>query len=91
MVVLDLLMPEMDGFELVARLRDSVAGRDVPVIIWTVKDLSAAERARLRAAAATVVYKGAGGAATLVEELRSVLRGKAAGREEGSAWQASRS
>jgi PAS domain S-box-containing protein len=90
-VVLDLLMPEMDGFELVARLRDSVAGRDVPVIIWTVKDLSAAERSRLRAAAATVVYKGAGGAAALVEELRSVLRGKAAGREEGSAWQASRS
>ncbi len=89
-VVIDLLMPEMDGFELVARLRDSVAGRDVPVIIWTVKDLSAAERAHLRAAAATVVYKGAGGAATLVDELRPLLRGGTPESEEGSAWQASR-
>ncbi len=90
LVVLDLLMPGMDGFEFVARLRDSAAGRDVPVIVWTVKDLSAAERARLRAAAATIVFKGAGGAAQLVEELRPLLRGRTATSEEGSEWRASR-
>ncbi|HWM85547.1 MAG TPA: PAS domain S-box protein, partial [Kofleriaceae bacterium] len=66
-VVLDLLMPGMDGFEFVSRLRDTPAGRDVPVIVWTVKDLSSEERARLRASAAAIVYKGAGGANPLVD------------------------
>ena len=91
LVVLDLLMPGMDGFEFVARLRDTPAGRDVPVIVWTVKDLSADERARLRASAATIVYKGGGGAALLVEELRPLLRGRTPATEEASEWQASRS
>ncbi|HKE16004.1 MAG TPA: PAS domain S-box protein [Kofleriaceae bacterium] len=90
-VVLDLLMPGMDGFEFVARLRDTPQGRDVPVIVWTVKDLSADERGRLRASAASIVFKGADGATRLVEELRLLLGRAAQPAEEGGAWPASRS
>jgi CheY-like chemotaxis protein len=47
-IVLDLFMPEMDGFEVIDRLRASSVGRDLPVIVFTNKDLSAAEQTRLR-------------------------------------------
>jgi PAS domain S-box-containing protein len=90
-VVLDLLMPGMDGFELVTRLRQSPVGRDVPVIVWTVKDLTGEERARLRASVAAIVPKGAGGATPLVDELRPLLGHVARTEEEGRAWPASRS
>jgi CheY-like chemotaxis protein len=39
-VVLDLLLPGMDGFELLKRFRRSAAGRGTPVIVWTAKDLT---------------------------------------------------
>jgi CheY-like chemotaxis protein len=67
-VVVDLLMPDVDGFEFISRFRRTPAGRDVPIIVWTVKDLEADERRRLQASTAAVVSKGAGGANALVED-----------------------
>jgi signal transduction histidine kinase/CheY-like chemotaxis protein len=72
-VIVDLLMPQMDGFEFISRLRAVPAGREVPILVWTVKDLDAGERLRLQAAAAAVVPKRAGGSHALVEELRRLL------------------
>src|SRR5207245_2630421 len=40
-VILDLIMPGVDGFEFLERFRKMDAGRRTPVIIWTGKDLSA--------------------------------------------------
>jgi PAS domain S-box-containing protein len=71
-VVLDLLMPGMNGFEFLERFRSLPENRAIPVIIWTVKDLSKEEHERLRASAHAVVQKGRGGAA-LVQELRTFL------------------
>jgi protein-histidine pros-kinase len=79
-VVLDLLMPGMDGFEFLSQLRQLPGCLSVPVMIWTVKDVTADEQARLRACADAVVSKSAGGATALVEVLRSLLPGHA-GRE----------
>jgi PAS domain S-box-containing protein len=87
LVVVDLLMPGMDGFEFVARLRATPGGRSVPVIIWTVKDLTAADRSRLRASAAAMVSKGA--ANTLVDELRPIMAASAGTQEGGRPWPAS--
>ena len=69
-IVLDLVMPGVDGFEFLRRLRQTADGRRTPVIVWTSKDLTAEERAGLRAAAQAVVAKG-NGTSALLEELRT--------------------
>jgi DNA-binding response OmpR family regulator len=72
-VVLDLVMPELGGFEFLQRFRRTELGRRTPVIIWTVKDLTREERDHLRVAAQAVVAKSTGVDA-LTDELRSYLR-----------------
>jgi CheY-like chemotaxis protein len=72
-VVVDLLMPEMDGFEFLTRFRTSAAGRGVPIIVWTAKDLSLQEQAALKSSAHAIVSRASGGMAPLVEELRLLL------------------
>jgi CheY-like chemotaxis protein len=44
MILLDLMMPEMDGFEFLDPLAARVAWREIPVIVITAKQLTAAER-----------------------------------------------
>ncbi len=58
-VVLDLLMPEPDGFEVLYRIRDDAALRSVPVVVLTGKDLTAADYARLNGSAQRILRKGA--------------------------------
>ena len=72
-VVLDLLMPRMDGFQFLERLRRSEGHPSVPVIVWTVKDLSGAELLHLHQSAQAVVQKGNGGTAVLVEQLQLLV------------------
>jgi len=69
-VVLDLLMPGVDGFEFLARFRRTALGRHTPVIIWTAHEPSGETLARLRATAEAVVAKARGPAA-LLEELQA--------------------
>jgi PAS domain S-box-containing protein len=79
-VILDLLMPVMDGFEFLARLRADAAHRTIPVIVWTSKDLSNDERVRLRENALSVVAKGHG-SRSLVDELRLLVTSAAPERQ----------
>jgi CheY-like chemotaxis protein len=69
-VILDLVMPDMDGVEFLERFRATSAGRRTPIIVWTVKDLTAGERRSLEVSVQAIVSKGSGTAA-LIEELRS--------------------
>lgn len=48
-VVLDLMMPEIDGFEVLEGIRARRETREVPVLVLTAKEVTAEERARLRA------------------------------------------
>jgi CheY-like chemotaxis protein len=68
-IVLDLVMAPMNGFEFLDRLRHSPAGCRIPVIVWTVKDLTEDERRSLRAAAQAVVFRNQDGTAALLDEL----------------------
>jgi CheY-like chemotaxis protein len=43
-ILLDLMMPEMDGLEIVAALQEEPLWRDVPVIVITARDLNAKDR-----------------------------------------------
>lgn len=56
-IVLDLVMPEMDGFAVLERLKADPATRAIPVIIYSSKVLTAAERRRLEPHAAAILSK----------------------------------
>jgi signal transduction histidine kinase/DNA-binding response OmpR family regulator len=72
-IVLDLLMPNMTGFEFLDRYRASPASRHAPVIVWTSKDLDRDELARLRTSAHAVVSKGRDGNDRVARELTTLL------------------
>jgi CheY-like chemotaxis protein len=55
--VVDLRLPDMSGFELLERVQGESQLRDVPIVVFTGKDLTAEEEARLRTMAKSVVLK----------------------------------
>jgi CheY-like chemotaxis protein len=75
-MVLDLMMPRIDGFEVLRTLRTMPTTRDLPVIVVTAKDLSDEDRERLRRNAERVILKQA----VPLEGLRDEIRGLLAAR-----------
>ncbi|VAW43591.1 hypothetical protein MNBD_CHLOROFLEXI01-2928 [hydrothermal vent metagenome] len=57
-ILLDLMMPEMDGFQFVAALHQNPAWQSIPVIVMTAKYLSRDERSQLNGDVAQVLQKG---------------------------------
>jgi CheY-like chemotaxis protein len=72
-VVLDLVMPGMDGVEFLDRFRRIPQHMRTPVLIWTMKDLTAAEQLQLRQSAQGIVSKNGGTPSTVVAQLRALL------------------
>ena len=72
-IMLDLMMPEMDGFEFLNAMRLRPEWRDIPVLVVTAKDLSASERDELNLHVERVVYKGSAALAELLSEIGDVL------------------
>jgi CheY-like chemotaxis protein len=75
-ILLDLMMPEMDGFEVVAALQNEERWRDVPVIVITSLELDPKDRERLNSGVQTVLVKDSFRPADLVERIRRVVRKK---------------
>jgi PAS domain S-box-containing protein len=71
-VILDLMMPEMDGFEFLEKFRASAGGSRTPVIIWTSKDLTREEASRLKLTTQALLRKE-GSSQELAEQLRKLL------------------
>jgi CheY-like chemotaxis protein len=67
-VVLDLRLPDMTGFEVLERVRDTPALTEVPVVVFTGKELSPEEDARLHSLARSVVVKGVESPERLLDE-----------------------
>jgi CheY-like chemotaxis protein len=67
-VVLDLRLPDMSGFELLDRIQDAPELRELPIVVFTGKELSAAEDQRLKKAAKSVVIKGVESPERLLDE-----------------------
>jgi HAMP domain-containing protein/CheY-like chemotaxis protein/signal transduction histidine kinase len=67
-VVLDLKLPDMSGFEVLETIRDDAALRDVPVVVFTGRELSADEDAMLHTMARSVVVKGVESPERLLDE-----------------------
>jgi adenylate cyclase len=75
-ILLDLMMPEMDGFAVVAALQKEAGWRDIPVIVITSLDLDAKDRARLNAGVQLVLVKERFRPADLVERIRRLVQTK---------------
>jgi CheY-like chemotaxis protein len=73
MVLLDLMMPEMDGFEFLDAFRRDPSGADIPVVVVTAMTLTEADRRRLNGGVARVVEKGRFGQDTLLAEVRALV------------------
>ena len=73
LILLDLMMPEMNGFEFLAALRGREGGERVPVVVVTAHDLSAEEREHLSTHVARVFDKDHLDSATLVAEMKRLL------------------
>ena len=58
-IILDLMMPEMDGFELINTLRKNPETREIPVVVLTAMDLSNADQMMLASNVTEVLRKGA--------------------------------
>ena len=67
-VVLDLRLPDMTGFDVLERLRDMPNLTDLPVVVFTGKELSPEEDARLHVLARSVVVKGVESPERLLDE-----------------------
>jgi len=67
-VVLDLKLPDMSGFEVLERIRDDDALSDLPVVVFTGRELSADEDAQLHTMARSVVVKGVESPERLLDE-----------------------
>jgi CheY-like chemotaxis protein len=72
-VLLDLLMPRLDGFAVIARLRQEPQYRQLPVIVCTAKTLTATEHALLAQSVRTVIQKQGLDRDTLIQELQGLL------------------
>ncbi|MDO8534102.1 MAG: response regulator [Xanthobacteraceae bacterium] len=77
-IMLDLMMPEMNGFEFLVELRQRAEWRDIPVLVVTAKDLTAEERSRLNGDVERVLQKGASGLDELLREIKRILPGSIA-------------
>jgi adenylate cyclase len=72
-ILLDLMMPEMDGFQLITALQERPAWRGIPVIVITSLDLTAADRARLNSGVERVLLKDSFDPAQLVAIVRGYI------------------
>jgi CheY-like chemotaxis protein len=72
-VLLDLMMPEMDGFEFVAELRKRQEWRTIPVVVVTAKDLTLEERQRLSGHVEKILQKTAYRREDLLREVRDLM------------------
>jgi CheY-like chemotaxis protein len=73
LILLDLMMPEMDGFEFMDQLRQQDRGRSLPVVVVTAMDLSLDERDRLTGRVENILQKGAYSRDQLLKEVQRLV------------------
>jgi PAS domain S-box-containing protein len=85
LILLDLMMPEMDGFEFMDALRQREGGRDIPVVVITARQLSEEDRRRLNGQVVRIIQKSQTTAEEVLAEVRRLMAEGAAGSSEGNA------
>ena len=89
LILLDLMMPEMDGFQFLDEIHKREDWRPIPIIVVTAKELTAQDRQRLNGSVEKILQKGAYSREELIREVRDLvtasLRPKSAGAKVISA------
>ncbi len=78
LILLDLMMPEMDGFEFADRVRQHPEWRFIPIVVMTAKDLTAKERRRLSGSVETILRKAGDSREALLKQVRDLVSNCAA-------------
>ena len=73
LVLLDLMMPEMDGFELIVELNRQERSKDIPIIVVTARDLTTEDRQRLSGVVQAFLQKGRFSRNDLVQQVRNAM------------------
>ena len=76
LILLDLMMPEMDGFEFMDALRRRGDKERIPVIVITAKDLTEEDRQRLNGGVERIIQKSATSQGDVLELVRALMTGK---------------
>lgn len=74
LILLDLMMPEMDGFEFMARLRQQSSNQEIPVVVITAKSLTLKEQAHLNSGVEKILQKGYYTQADLLAEVKHFIK-----------------
>src|SRR4029077_5206623 len=74
LVMLDLMMPGVTGFDVVEALRGDKATRSIPIMVLTAKSLTEADIRQLNGHVSTILRRGSTGAADLLGLLRQVVK-----------------
>ncbi|MEK7397024.1 MAG: response regulator, partial [Candidatus Poribacteria bacterium] len=71
-IILDLMMPEINGFEVMQRLKENERTKDIPIIICTGKDLTKEEIQLLNNNIISIIHKGMCSKENLLGELKKI-------------------
>jgi CheY-like chemotaxis protein len=74
-ILLDLMMPLMNGFDFIRELRKHKEWRSIPIVVLTAKDLTVEERAQLKGNVELVLQKGDYSRDRLLDEVRDLVKG----------------
>jgi threonine synthase len=73
LILLDLMMPEIDGFSVLDALQKTPETSDIPVVVITAQELTPAEKSRLQGHIQTLMQKGDFLSDDLLDEVRALL------------------
>ena len=73
LILLDLMMPEMDGFQFAVEFRKQADTQHIPIIVVTAKDLTDEDQIRLNGYVETIVQKAAYSRETLLSEIQGLV------------------
>ena len=76
LIVLDLLMPEVNGFDVVEALQEQASTARIPILVITAKQLDADDRARLNGYVTAIMEKGTDQQSRFLGEVRRAMSGR---------------
>lgn len=74
LILLDLMMPEIDGFEVAQILKHNPEWQEIPIIVITAKDLTLEDRKRLNGCVEGILQKGAYSRQILLKQIHDLLK-----------------